>query len=148
MGAALLASPGPVDRNGGHLGFDGNYHLHGGASYQFRYVDASGRMWEGNGPRPEENLVDYSGEILWQTPFIPILIVTSLIGLALYLQTEKWVKRRRHRSLVTRKRQAMVLQSPLPEEAAAPLPRRRPAYAMRSDRRKADRAPVNHPHLR
>lgn len=53
-----LMSPGPLDRFGGHADImNDQYHMHAGASYQFRYVDLSGRTWTGNGPRPEESLI-------------------------------------------------------------------------------------------
>lgn len=77
----LWATPGPLDRHGGHIDpVKAEYHFHAPASYRFRYLDAEGRIWEGNGPRPEENLSYAPDDFLWQTPFVPLLVVTSLVA--------------------------------------------------------------------
>ncbi len=95
----LFAHPGPIDHNGGHIDeMTGQYHLHAGTSYQFRYVDAAGRIWEGNGPRPDENLGIDLNDIFWRTPFVVTLVITGLGAGLLYYVLETWFqRRRRHR---------------------------------------------------
>lgn len=54
---AAAASPGPLDRYGGHVeAATGEYHTHAGFSYKSRFVASDGRIYEGNGPLPDENL--------------------------------------------------------------------------------------------
>jgi hypothetical protein len=96
---ALLASPGPLDRNGGHLDpVTSDYHLHAGPSHQFRYVDENGRIWTGNGPRPEENLLSDPDDAIWHTPLVPTIIIVSLLlaGMLFYMEfkLKRWHRHR------------------------------------------------------
>jgi hypothetical protein len=106
---ALSASPGALDRNGGHIDFwTSEYHVHTPPSYQFQYVDAAGHVWAGQGPRPEENLLDYREDFIWDTPFIPTLVIASLVFLAAYLKAEAWIARWHYRRVVEAKKRAYV----------------------------------------
>ena len=103
--ALLVTSPGPFDRHGDHLDpVTGQYHLHAGPSVQFRYVDALRRIWEGDGPRPDENLHQDANSIIWHTPLIPYIIIVTILLLGFFLFFEYKLKRwrinrrsRRHR---------------------------------------------------
>jgi hypothetical protein len=91
--ALLMASPGPLDRNGGHVDFvSGRYHLHAGPSFQFRYVDGSGRIWKGNGPRPDENLLSAADDSIWTSSFIPFIVIFSLALVAIGYALRHWMK--------------------------------------------------------
>ena len=100
-----LMTPGPLDQNGGHIDpMTGQYHLHAGPSYQFRYVDASGKIWEGNGPRPNENLSLDDEDFLWRSPFVFILIGVGAGGAVFYFYATEWLKRRDYRRKYRRRR--------------------------------------------
>ncbi len=97
----LIFTPGPLDRYGGHLDVtNGDYHVHAGGSYQFRYVDATGRIWEGQGPRPEENLRFYGEDVLWSTPFVPIVVGTVFAAMIIGYKADIWLQRRRYRHAI------------------------------------------------
>lgn len=118
LAAMMLSHPGAIDRDGGHLSFDGKYHYHSGASFQFRYVDATGRLWEGQGPRPEENLLSEREDMLWQTAFIPMLIIVAFIGLGVSLKVETWMKNMHYSARIRRKLHARDFE-PMPVLAAS-----------------------------
>lgn len=144
LALALSATPGSLDRNGGHIEFaTGEYHVHTPPSFQFQYVDASGRVWEGQGPRPEENLLDYREDFFWSSTFIPFLVVSSLIFLAVYLKTEAWIQRLHYRRVVEAKKRAYAEEvQRIPALAPGATMASRPAASKRregSDRRMKDR---------
>lgn len=100
LAIALVATPGPIDRLGGHTDhWTGYYHIHAAPSYQFRYIDMTGQIWEGQGPRPEENLL-IENSFLFDTPFVPIVVLTAVIALVFSLWAEKKVERFRYRRMV------------------------------------------------
>ncbi len=117
--AMLVTSPGPLDRYGGHVDImTGQFHVHATQSYQFRYVDAYGKIWEGEGPRPEENLLGSTEDVLWNSPFVPLLLVTLIaaivLGYAANYTLGHWFRRRHYRRRVRRVNQDRFIPHGIP----------------------------------
>jgi hypothetical protein len=122
-----LASPGPVDRTGGHVDImDGRFHSHAGPAYQSRYLDLSGRMWTGQGPRPEEYLI-FSGadnaDLFGDTWFFflagSFVVASVVLGLDIskrlgYLRYHRRVHARDHERPVEVKRARIGTAFPTP----------------------------------
>jgi len=105
----LAGSPGPLDQFGGHYDpVTHEYHMHAGPSIQYRYYDARGHIWEGNGPLPDEPRQDSFRNTLWDTPLALYILFAAVLSAVLYgfvsSRLARWKRRRReHRA----KRRAM-----------------------------------------